>query len=992
LIAGAAPVLIDFGLSTRFPGSTGREAIDSQRDLAGTLPYMSPEQLRGELVDARSDLYSVGCILYELLVGAPPFTGSPFSIRTQHLSSAPAPPSHLVGDVPPALETLVLRLLSKDPTDRVSFADEVAATLAEISGDDEPLPDFPTPRPYLYRPRFVGRADALAKLMALRDAACAGCGAIALVGGESGGGKTRLALELTRVRADNHLRIVASESTSVAPEQYTTAAASALNAVRPLLRAMADRCQEGGAETTAVLLGQRRSVLALYEPLLAEVPAHEPLASVVPLDPEASRQRLLRYLAQSLTAFAQEQPILWILDDLGWADELSLAFLHSLSREYWSTTPALLVGTYRTEESTDALRALADQPHVVHLALPRLGPLEVAAMVADMLAASAKQAEFAAYVADAADGNPFFVTEHVRTAVNEGLFYRDHDHSWHMRVSAANGRVDYEGLPLPRSLRVLLERRLSALTHVAQEVARVAAVVGRESALEVITDVAALPQEVTAAAIDELIRRHVFEQPAPERLRFVHDKLREAAYAAPGEDLRGIHARVAATLERYWQGRPDAAEGWATLGHHFAAAEQPEPAARYFKQAAEHARSIFANAEAVALYRRAIAQLRESPHRTGTEAGACAHDAALVDLHEALGEILALVGEREAARAAFATALDYSGEDQLVERARLHRKTGNTWEGCGAHSLALELYARAREMLPARCDPAATRVCDEWIQTRFDELRVNYWLARSQGMEELVGELRPVIEAHGTPQQLAGFYQSLVFHCLGRERYLVSADTLALSEVVFRACAVQESPNRAWAYFQRGFTLLLAFSVPEAESHLAAALQLAERAGDIVNQTRAALYLAVAARMRGSVAEVPPLSLRAARIAREARMHQYAAAAKGTDAWLCVRRGDMAAALELTDEALTEMTAYGGVYPFHWLVLVPRLEAQIALGRMVDGVESCRALLATDQRKLPVPIEEQLAEAIAAWDAPDPQRTRALAMLAVKSLASRGLQ
>jgi serine/threonine protein kinase len=77
------PVIIDFGLSARHPGGSGREvAIEVQRARIGTLPYMSPEQIRGEFVDARSDLYSIGCMLYELVTGRPPFAGPNSSTST----------------------------------------------------------------------------------------------------------------------------------------------------------------------------------------------------------------------------------------------------------------------------------------------------------------------------------------------------------------------------------------------------------------------------------------------------------------------------------------------------------------------------------------------------------------------------------------------------------------------------------------------------------------------------------------------------------------------------------------------------------------------------------------------------------------------------------------------------------------------------------------------------------------------------------------------
>ncbi len=725
VLAGPIPVLIDFGIARRFPGASGREAMDSQSNVAGTLPYMSPEQARGELVDARSDLYSVGCILYELLTGAPPFIGTPFSVRSQHQSAAPTPPSRHVQGVPLALEALVLRLLEKQPNHRVGFADEVAAELAQIGNDTQRLHDFPPARPYLYRSRFVGQEIVLARLSQLRDAACRGCGALALLAGESGLGKTRLALELARTSANSGVRIIASEAPSILPDHSGTAIGAApLHVVRSLLRAIADRCQEGGAEITEKLLGVRRSVLAQYEPLLAQVPALNPAAPVVPLAPEAARQRVLRYVAQSLVAFAEEQPILWLIDDLGWADELSLAFLHSLGNDYLSTTPALLVGTYRSEEASasEEIQTLSSQPHVVHLVLKPLLENDVASMVADMLATPKRHTGFAEFVAEVAEGNPFFVTEQVRTAVSERLFYRDHDHTWQMRQHTAAEQASFEALPLPGSLLTLVERRLRRLTPIAQAMAQAAAVIGRVSNVEVLEEIAGFSKEAASAAIDELVRRQVFEQSGPEHLRFMHDKLREVAYRLAGGGAPSIHARAAFSLERRFG---EEVERAAELGNHFAAASEHERAAHYLKRAADHARSNFANLEAIALYRRAIEQV-------GLLSGESAdiHLAPRLDLQEALGDVLALGGERAAARTAFSAALEVARSPDTVRLSRLRRKLGKTWEAEGDHQQALSLYARARESLTTATSIHESNVRDEWIHTRLDELRANYWLER----------------------------------------------------------------------------------------------------------------------------------------------------------------------------------------------------------------------------------------------------------------------
>ena len=161
MLVDGSPIIIDFGLATHHPGGSGREAIVSPRRMTGTLPYMSPEQINGEFVDARSDLYSVGCLLYEMITGEKPFKGSPQEIVRGHLTIAPSPLSELVEGVPEELERIVMKLLGKTPADRFGYADEVARALAELSKDAEALHGFPVPRSYLYRPRFAGRAELL---------------------------------------------------------------------------------------------------------------------------------------------------------------------------------------------------------------------------------------------------------------------------------------------------------------------------------------------------------------------------------------------------------------------------------------------------------------------------------------------------------------------------------------------------------------------------------------------------------------------------------------------------------------------------------------------------------------------------------------------------------------------------------------------------------------------------------------------------------------
>jgi beta-lactam-binding protein with PASTA domain/predicted Ser/Thr protein kinase len=120
----------DFGISR-----TAASQMTEAGSIVGTAQYLSPEQARGASVDQRSDIYSVGIVLYELLTGRLPFTGeTPLEIAMKHLSEVPKPPSSLRPEVTPDLDMVVLRALAKDPAERFESAEEMDEELARVAG------------------------------------------------------------------------------------------------------------------------------------------------------------------------------------------------------------------------------------------------------------------------------------------------------------------------------------------------------------------------------------------------------------------------------------------------------------------------------------------------------------------------------------------------------------------------------------------------------------------------------------------------------------------------------------------------------------------------------------------------------------------------------------------------------------------------------------------------------------------------------------------
>ena len=120
--------VMDFGIARAM--SDAQATMTQTAQVIGTAQYLSPEQARGERVDSRSDLYSTGCLLYELLTGRPPFTGdSPVAIAYQHVRENPVPPSRVDPEVPPWADAIVLKAMAKSPADRYQTAADMRADL-----------------------------------------------------------------------------------------------------------------------------------------------------------------------------------------------------------------------------------------------------------------------------------------------------------------------------------------------------------------------------------------------------------------------------------------------------------------------------------------------------------------------------------------------------------------------------------------------------------------------------------------------------------------------------------------------------------------------------------------------------------------------------------------------------------------------------------------------------------------------------------------------
>jgi tetratricopeptide (TPR) repeat protein len=581
--------LADLGLA--LPADAAR--ISRAGVIVGTAAYMAPEQALGQLVDARTDLYALGVVLYELATGRLPFTGDdPLTIISQHVHAPVVPPRVLRPDIPRALETIILRLLAKDPAQRFSSASETRAALLESLTTNGELATNETPAAVaileaLSRGRLIGRANELSEARELWQRAREGHGHAVLLSGEPGSGKTRLAREITIQAAVDGALVL---SGGCYEYEATTPYLPFVEAFRRWTR------EEKDDEKLRELLGDAAPQLARLSPEL--VARLGPFPENPQLAPHEERLLFFDAVAKVFANIAQRQSLLFYADDLHWADHGTLWLLGHLLRQLRDER-VLIMGAYRETEldrTHPLAKSLVDwnrERLVTRISLRRFNEGETEAQL-DALLGEQVSGEFAQAVHRETEGNPFFVEEVLKALIEKGSVRRE---------SGRWRRCDVDELVIPQSVKEAIGHRLNRVSPDTNEVLRVCAILGKVFTFDDLTAAAEQNEDALLDALDEATGAQLISAATGESFSFTHDKIREVLY----EELnpirrRRLHRHVAEGLERNCERMHCAVE---KLAHHYIQAGDHTRGLKYAKQAAAEAQRVFAFDEAIAAYTRA---------------------------------------------------------------------------------------------------------------------------------------------------------------------------------------------------------------------------------------------------------------------------------------------------------------------------------------------------------------------------------------------------
>jgi DNA-binding SARP family transcriptional activator len=592
--------LVDFGLARSVSSRLTNEGI-----ITGTVFYLAPELALGQGFDGRADLYALGVMLYELTTGRLPFTGDdPVAVITQHLHAPVVPPRAKNPDIPLALDTLIMRLLSKSPQDRPSSAADVLRVLEQpdLLAADVAAAGELSVLERIGRGRMVGREREFGRARALWSKTLSGQGQTLLLSADPGVGKTRLVQELvTQVRVAGATALVGT----CYPEGGGPYA--------PFAQILRTAFQDGAGvdlDLPAFVLADLVTIAPALRLRYPDIPPNPPLG------PEAEQQRVFESVTAFCTALSERAPLLLVLEDAHWADSDTLSLFRQLARRA-SRQRMMLVTTYREVEldSTQPFRQLQLDLHREGLAT-RLKLTQLDREGAGQLLATLFGDEITPGFLDSiyrrTEGNPFFMVEVCKALVESGELYHA-EGRWNQRTAG--------DLRIPPSVRVTIQSRVAKLSREAQEALRLAAVIGREFGFDTLAEASQRDEETLIDALEAAERAHLIEAVSGQggvTFAFAHALIPTTLYESVSMlRRRRLHRSVAAAIEVLHPGDESQLAG---LAHHYAGAGDRERARRYYVRAGDHAWRSVAFGDAAVYYRAALGRWpdAEGPARAET--------------------------------------------------------------------------------------------------------------------------------------------------------------------------------------------------------------------------------------------------------------------------------------------------------------------------------------------------------------------------------------
>jgi len=548
-----------FGIASRLPRE--RQSPSPPEFIAGTLAYMAPEQTgrMNRSIDSRSDLYSLGITLYEMLTGSLPFTASdPIEWVHCHIARQPVSPSERLKEVPATISAIIMKLLAKTAEERYQTAAGVERDLRRCLTewqawhriDEFPLGEHDTRDRLLIPEKLYGRAREIETLLGSFDRVVAsGTPELALVSGYSGIGKSSVVNELHKVLVPPRGLFASGKFDQYKRDiPYATLAQAFESLIRPLL-GKSEAELRTWRDALSEALGPYGQLIVDLVPELRLIIGEQ--LSVPALPPQDAQRRFQLVFRRFIGVFARpEHPLALFLDDLQWLDAATLDVLEDLLTQP-DVQHLMLIGAYRDNEVSSA-HPLVRKLEVMRQAGAKvreiiLAPLayeDLGRLISDSLHCEPERATpLARLVHDRTAGNPFFAVQFISALAEEALLTFDHGSgrwSWDLSRIQAKGYTD--------NVVDLMIGKLNRLPVETQKALEEFACLGNSAEISTLSFVYGSSEEDVHADLWAAVRLEFIVR-LDGSYKFVHDRVQEAAYSLIPEPLRAeAHLRIGRLL------------------------------------------------------------------------------------------------------------------------------------------------------------------------------------------------------------------------------------------------------------------------------------------------------------------------------------------------------------------------------------------------------------------------------------------------------------
>ena len=650
----------------------------------------------------------------------------------QRLQSMAAPGEVLVG---PLTHRLTRHAFAYDSLGEVSLKGKMGNVL--VHRLKEPL-DSPRAARGLdtlgLNAPLIGRDAELARMIGSLDRACGGAAQLVRLVGEAGIGKTRLVREfVANIRDQDRFAGVAIRQAACSPlgeQSYGTLAAVLRSAYGIAQKASAREAEAKVAEALSELglaTDEADRLMPLYLHVLG---LGDPNAVLRHVEPEQLRRQIFFAIRTVFERRLALSPLLIIVEDLHWADAVSLEALRFLM-DRLERTRLMLLFTHRPMLELDQFGS----SRISHatLRLPPLGDADGQRLLAAYFSHGWREppGRLFSRILDRAGGNPLFLEEIIRGLIEAGTLQRD-GAQWRMTSDEAAADI-------PASIQALLLARLDRLPHQVRRLAQEAAVIGPRFDAAALGAAATEPARVEAG-LELLCDAEIVEEIAGSNsislrtYRFTQTMLQDVIYQNLLLQRRiELHGRIGGALERLYGHEPERLEDLILLGHHFSLSASKPKGARYLRAAGDRARASYANDDAIRLYQQALAVLL-----TGGE-----REPERLVLYERIADLCGAAGRRNTAEEHYQSALEgHRAIQDRIGEARILRKLGRLLWDAGKRIKAETHYAEAAKLLGGTDAPI------EWAHLLQERGRLAFrtgdHVAAARWADEALGHARSV--------------------------------------------------------------------------------------------------------------------------------------------------------------------------------------------------------------------------------------------------------